>query len=1336
MTARERKGIVTLLFLFSFLGQALAQVYPVQLDMYIRPPYSTRMTDYTSPGADKLQLRMFLSDATKDMAQVKLQVQVEGPGVTLRTRQGYVPQPFTVEKGIPLMLSGADLAEYFDARNLDITGMPRAQYAAGASLPEGHYRFSIAAIDYYSGLPLSIAGQTNGWLILNDPPMLNFPARAKKVKPEEPQYLTFQWTPRHMGSPNSAFGTEYLFELFEIWPEGARAEDAVRTQTPIYSTVTMQTQLAYTVGETALFRGRRYAWRVTAQPIAGTADFDLFKNGGRSEVYSFRYGDPCLPVEHHEVVKVTDSSVELEWETDNNHTHTVVQYRSTEENRLADDQESWYTIKTEQNSTTIARLQPEMEIEYRLQTYCGSHYTETPESHFVTTDASYKPDFVCGGDPADIKIENQEPLDILMAGDVVMAGDFPVMIDKVKGRGTFTGEGTVGIPFLKQGQLRFTFENIKVNTDYQLIDGHFEAGTDLKSIVGEGKFEVTLEEGEEKNLIKVDAEVADVVISSDGISLMTRDSVPGELARDITDGLKIRGSDGNTTVIAPKGGGEKSGSPVVMTTDVAAATGTSKPSGGGDSGTGTGTTAQPKTDYKYVEFSKSGQKYGFDAFNPEYKKLEQFYRKMNILGKQRTIAWKSFKEGMTDPVKVDTKGMKGISFMTILGDSYKPDKGLLTLRSPAADQVNELYAYTTVGKGKKEKRLILGQLNLVGYAGLSRKVVVIPLKSGDRTAECPTAAEIKTELDKIYAQAGVDWTVEVAQPLDVSGLGVKNDLALEAGGNLIGSAYNGQLQAIINSYREAEKTAFDPDDKEKYYVFLAGSAPDMKNNPSGYMRLQNRFGFVFKDRAQGGDFHRTLAHELGHGAFGLRHPFQEHGLPEDEEHNLMSYGEGKELFKYQWDLVHDPASWVFDVLQGEDEALMRKENAKYNVMVFSPWFGTFIEKAIRENDEDRVVELVEIALQSTFTKKQVNLVKKHFSVLPPYNKVAELNYNYEGQSGLILQYKYCKSALEYDNIKEIEDGIKKCGYLEYGWIFYGDHTTILKKDNYGIFYDPEEFVGQWSYALPVSKITESAPSFKKWSGVTFLFIESGVGGGIGAAVYLGEQLGSAYDEFGKTDYCMRGKAYVVNQKLEDGETPWLVVGAEANFATLGITQDWSSETFVEAVSKEAQISSPAPLPMDFKVALGGALGVNKNAATVGLGLAAGGKISTLPFSVTQSVSVTDAEYDQIKEKAPHMFQKTIGYNLAKFLPKRDFTMIVKNPSDDKLDGEKIQTGDLFIRIGSRTRIKKGPEYSTGFKLFCRYKSYSNEIDNVWMTEEYYRMYKQMLQEKRNYDERN
>ncbi|NER06547.1 MAG: hypothetical protein F6K17_30180 [Okeania sp. SIO3C4] len=64
-------------------------------------------------------------------------------------------------------------------------------------------------------------------------------------------------------------------------------------------------------------------------------------------------------------------------------------------------------------------------------------------------------------------------------------------------------------------------------------------------------------------------------------------------------------------------------------------------------------------------------------------------------------------------------------------------------------------------------------------------------------------------------------------------------------------------------------------------------------------------------------------------------PFQEHGLEQNEKDNLMSYGGGKELFKYQWDLVHDPASWIFDVLQSEDEAEYNNKENMFTLDLFT-----------------------------------------------------------------------------------------------------------------------------------------------------------------------------------------------------------------------------------------------------------------------------------------------------------------------------------------------------------------------------------------------------------------
>jgi len=49
---------------------------------------------------------------------------------------------------------------------------------------------------------------------------------------------------------------------------------------------------------------------------------------------------------------------------------------------------------------------------------------------------------------------------------------------------------------------------------------------------------------------------------------------------------------------------------------------------------------------------------------------------------------------------------------------------------------------------------------------------------------------------------------------------------------------------------------------------------------------------------------RTLAHELGHGAFNLEHTFPV--LPQGTTDNLMDYNGGPRLIKPQWDLIHNP----------------------------------------------------------------------------------------------------------------------------------------------------------------------------------------------------------------------------------------------------------------------------------------------------------------------------------------------------------------------------------------------------------------------------------------------
>jgi hypothetical protein len=76
------------------------------------------------------------------------------------------------------------------------------------------------------------------------------------------------------------------------------------------------------------------------------------------------------------------------------------------------------------------------------------------------------------------------------------------------------------------------------------------------------------------------------------------------------------------------------------------------------------------------------------------------------------------------------------------------------------------------------------------------------------------------------------------------------------------------------------------------------------------MPLKRQFGFVFAN-----DGLRTLAHELGHGIFGLQHPFTEYNtaVPTDL---LMDYGTGTALSHNDWEIMHAPGLQLYQFTQG------------------------------------------------------------------------------------------------------------------------------------------------------------------------------------------------------------------------------------------------------------------------------------------------------------------------------------------------------------------------------------------------------------------------------------
>jgi len=92
------------------------------------------------------------------------------------------------------------------------------------------------------------------------------------------------------------------------------------------------------------------------------------------------------------------------------------------------------------------------------------------------------------------------------------------------------------------------------------------------------------------------------------------------------------------------------------------------------------------------------------------------------------------------------------------------------------------------------------------------------------------------------------------------------------------------------------------------------------------MPFNKQFAFVFtKGMTDANQIARSIAHEVAHGTFNLRHTFSTENrymLSEGTTDNRLDYNGGTALYKYQWDLIHDPEKIWFAWMEEEEEGEM------------------------------------------------------------------------------------------------------------------------------------------------------------------------------------------------------------------------------------------------------------------------------------------------------------------------------------------------------------------------------------------------------------------------------
>ena len=953
---------------------AFSQTYPVQVNTNITPPYSVFLSDYISTESNSFNVLINLLELDRTNLRVKLRLTIEGAGITLRTRSGYVPQPIVLQGGVPEMLTGYDLRSYFNPDNLDFTGISRSDFMKIGRLPEGFYTFTIEVLDYVRGVRLSspTGGRASAMIMLNDPPLLMRPFNGDKIIATDPQNIMFSWTPRHTGSPNAAFSTEYEFRLVELYPGQTNPDVAIRSSNSIYTTTTTMTSLNYGILEPTLIPGKKYAYRIRARDTSGR---DMFRNQGYSETYAFIYGDACIPAVNVSAASIDAHRVKVEWDPDVVHSKFNVSLRKTGG--------SWYTLQSYTRSQIFPDLDPGTQYEYRVQPVCGSvtgdfstiySITTLTEEEEQTQSVSGRQKYSCGAEPPPIEGEEatcmiplQKPL---LPLDVIKVGDLNVVVTKVirNPNGSYGGEGHVSLPMLNFVNFRVVLRSAVVSEHYRLIGGSIVTVYD-ETNRPVGDRDATIAEIKAEMAKEKAAAAAGENAKTPAGQQITADRtefIQGEIASvtDNEDGtVTIQLEGGQTQTVALPAEGEvlaiRDASGDIWTVDSKGNV-SQAPPGSIISGSGPAAAApaDQKIDFVIQFAADQNQRFGFDNTGKNYQPIARNYTKTTLSGKEYWVAAKSIASGSTDLVEGKMTGGQPfpeyVGFKTSLGN-LDPQAGSdghskrLTLPGGLNKDSYQVTAFAVKQTSDSTKEEVaVGTLNVYSYDLIRNKVILVPVNGVSK----PDAGQIHKRLNEIYGQAVAQWEVTVDKEFKVEASLLEG---FDEGESGLLASFPDKMREFNRKFKQSRTI-----DNQAYYLFLI-EGTNFKN--SGFMPFKRQMGYIYVDNSN--DIPRTIAHELGHGAFRLRHTFSSEDFVADKGRtdNLMDYlpagagpstGQvGTHLLKHQWDNVHDPvslSSWLQDDSESAERCFWYQSAFAYwdqsanNVNIYQPMF-----KEVRTN---------------------------------------------------------------------------------------------------------------------------------------------------------------------------------------------------------------------------------------------------------------------------------------------------------------------------------------------------------------------------------------------------
>ncbi|WP_298778380.1 hypothetical protein [uncultured Polaribacter sp.] len=927
---------------------ATAQTYPVQVNPQLVPPYSLKLSDYQTTSAEKLFVNLLLTDTQELGRQVRLKMYIEGQGLNIETLDFVAgATPIFLDGGINQRLSNLDLRSYFNLNNL--LGLTPQQY--NQALPDGRYNFCFEVYDFLSGQLISRKSCFSVYLILNDPPILNTPNSGDLVTAQNPQNIIFNWTPRHL----NATGVQYEFTIKELWDTSIDPQAAFLASPALAQTTTFATTLLYGPADTQLLEGKTYGWQVRALVSDGISETSVFRNNGYSEINHFKYEGNC-DTPNFILSEAQDSqTVEITWQF-SDHLRYQIQYR-----KKGYGAEDWFSLYAYNQQSNIQNLEAGVTYEFRVGGECtfqgGFAFSQIHE--FTTPTEDEEAYYNCGI-PPEIDITNQSPLQNIGAGETFKANDFPVVIGEVTGSsGSFSGWGYITIPFLeklktyvdlvneasegsvnigKYTRIKVTFNNIGINTDYQLISGFVETeyDPDWKSIIDldqaydnvtdtlfgdDGKFDevqtdIIIDE------IRVDDNGDVIVTNAEGNSLILNITPPAI----VTDGSEPQkkwevDKDGNVT---PLGEEAEGGAPTSNNTNGASNNGNVNSITAKDvsilfSNEGFYSSDQLRQSITDTKFRKKYETIAI-ANEGNYNVLYKAISDIKDHTEDFLTAKATFSNGKTsDDIVFKTK--QGVNIPA----TWNGNTATIPLKKRLKFAKEEILA-TVKPVDSTAKYNIAGKVNIWHLAQQQVNVTLVPVGSGS------VGSAIADELNAIYNTAGVQFNVTIDTPFTINQSiwdVEKPNGQLNIGDSNTLANYTIEERAIYNHYK-TQRTLQD----QMYYIFVLGDDISTTDSATeGFMPLKRQYGFVFNPTNKS----RTIAHELGHGIFGLEHPFTEYAITQGTTNLLMDYCdpleqqqglrcEDKIAFTHMdWQKIHAPGLQLY-IFQGDEDGESTTEN--------------------------------------------------------------------------------------------------------------------------------------------------------------------------------------------------------------------------------------------------------------------------------------------------------------------------------------------------------------------------------------------------------------------------